>query len=1205
MSHGRWRYVSKTLHTPPRASERTRIQLCGRLSVEFDGVELAGSLRGKQVPLLLAYLVLNRQRPVGREELIGALWPERAPRSEDAALRTLLSRLRTSLGHDALVGRDELVLELPQPAWIDIEAAASQVERADRSLQGGDPRGAWALAQVPLNIASRGLLPGSQARWLEQRRADLADIRLHALEVIGRAGLALGGTLLASAQRAARTLIEDAPYRESGYVLLMQSLEAQGNVAEALRVYERLRTLLFTELGTIPSAEAIGVHEALLRPSSQSEPGDRDAAPSRPPTAPQPISLPAEVGALSASEMIGRVSELDELERWLADAGLEADSDHRRERLLLLTGEAGVGKTRLLAETAKRAHGDGALVLAGRAPEETLVAFQPFLEALDHYIGLAPLDELRATMRAHGAELSRLVPELRRRMPELPLTDEGDSETERYRLFEAVVGLLGDLSDSSSVLIVIDDLHWADRPTLMLLRHLARSPRSGRLSIVGAYRSTERWSEGFSAAVANLRHERLLKQIELQGLPERDAARLVGLRVGRAPSADFSRALYDETEGNPFFIEEMLRHLQDSGVDVSSAGAYDLQRFGLPDDVREVILRRIARLGEHAVEAMRVASVIGREFDGILLEDVLAFDEETFLGALEEALRTGLVAELPMTPGRYSFSHALIRETLYEGMFGTRRARIHRRVGVALEQQGDERNTGALAHHFTRAADPQYAERAIRYALAAGERAGAMLAHEQAADHYARALDVLEQFEPEALARRCELLLALGEARVRGGERPRAWPAFREAAMLAGRLGDGDALARAAIGASRRYLPPPGVIDHELIGMLDQALAMTSAGGTVTRVSLLSRLCGALYYSEERDRMKILSAEATQLAAALDEPKATALAAAARRRAYWDPDNLDQRLADSGALVRAATEAGDIELILQGNAWLAVDMLEHGDLAGLEAQVEAFTAGARELRQPLYLWQVAVWKAMRALLAGHLSTAERLASEALAAGIRPEGETATQYYAIQLLGIRREQGRMGELESALGQQLTNNPHRPAWRTARATLLVETGRLDEARAELDRLAGHGFAEIPRDGDWIVAIALLADVAAAVGDAPRAAILHELLLPFADRTVVIGLGTVCLGSVERYLGRLAAAIGDEAAARDHFERALEVNQGLQAAVQLAHTQLDYARLLSGSRARGLVEAARSTAGDLHLPAIARRAAEIDVGPAENRV
>ncbi len=880
---------------------------------------MAGALRGKQVPLLLAYLVLARDRPVGREELIGALWPERAPQSQDAALRTLLSRLRSVLGHDVLVGRDELLLELPEPAWVDVEAAALHVERADQALQAGDPRSAWALAQVPLNIASRGLLPRAQAMWLESRRRELADIRLHALEVIGRAGLAMGGNQLGSVQRAARALISAEPYRESGYVLLMQSLEAQGNVAEALRLFDELRTLLREELGTAPSPDALAAHESLLRPTRSAEQDDsrRDGATGEPPETggadelAQTIALPAELRARASSPMIGRVAELEELERWLAGAGFRHQLDARGERVLLLFGDPGVGKSRLLAETAKRAHAAGTLVLAGSAPEETLVPFQPFLEALGHYVAGAPLPELRAKTRVHGAELARLLPELRRRLPDLPPTDPGEPETERYRLFEAVAGLLGDLSASMPVLIVIDDLHWADRPTLMLLRHLARAPGVGRLSIIGAYRGVERWSESYSAALANLRHERLVKQIELAGLPERDTARLVGLRVGRAPTAEFSQALYEETEGNPFFIEEMLRHLEDSGVEVRSAGAFDLHRFGLPDDVRELISRRLARLSDDAVESMRVASVIGREFDGALLEDVLGLDEDRFLTALEQALATGLLAESPSAPGHYSFAHALIRETLYEGMSTARRARLHRRVGVVLEAQGPERHTNELAHHFTRAASAEDAERAIRYALAAGEQATAMLAHEQAAEHYGRALDVLEQFEPAALARRCELLLVLGEARVRGGEHDRAWPAFREAASLAASLGNGEALARAAIGASRRYLQPPGIVDDELIGMLDQALAITPNEPTVMRIRLLSRLCGALYYSPERDRMRTLSAEATELAKGLDDPRGVAFAAAARRRAYWDPLHLEQRLADSTQLLQAALHASD------------------------------------------------------------------------------------------------------------------------------------------------------------------------------------------------------------------------------------------------------------------------------------------------------
>src|ERR1700756_5531394 len=233
----------------------TRIQLCGRLSVEIDGVQLAERLRGRQVPLLLAYLVLNRARHVGRDELIGALGPNQAPVWQGGALRTLLSRLRSSLGSETLVGRDELILALPEPVWIDVEAAAAEVARANDALERGDARRARALAQVPLNIASRGLLRGARATGLHPPRRDLEEVHLLALEVIGRAGLVMGGTQLQSAERAARTLIESEPYRESGYVILMEALAARGNVAEAVRVFETLRTLLRDEIGTSPSPE--------------------------------------------------------------------------------------------------------------------------------------------------------------------------------------------------------------------------------------------------------------------------------------------------------------------------------------------------------------------------------------------------------------------------------------------------------------------------------------------------------------------------------------------------------------------------------------------------------------------------------------------------------------------------------------------------------------------------------------------------------------------------------------------------------------------------------------------------------------------------------------------------------------------------------------------------------------------------------------
>ncbi|MGZ6378988.1 MAG: ATP-binding protein, partial [Candidatus Limnocylindrales bacterium] len=1065
--------------------------------MELDGVELVQSLRGKQVPMLLAYLVLNRDRPVGRDELIGALWPETAPRSQDAAIRTLLSRLRSALGREIVAGRDELGLALPEPAWVDVEAAASEVWRAQRALDSGDARAAWALAQVPLNIASRGLLPGTQAGWLEPRRQELADIRLQALEVIGRAGLSLGGTQLGSVERAARTLIDSEPYRESGYVLLMAALEAQGNAAEGLRVFEQLRSLLRDELGVAPSPEAIQAHERLVNPPSARQPLATAASAAE-------IEVPAELAAAASGPLVGRQAELAQLEAWWK-GGREPNS----ERVMLLAGDPGIGKTRLLAETAVRAFASGAIVLAGRAPEETLVPYQPFLEALGHYVSRAPLEELRSVAREYGAEISRLMPELRRRVPELPQPDPGDPETDRYRLFEAVVGLLAEISSAVPVLIVLDDLQWADRPTLLLLRHLARSPHNTRVSIMGAYRDVDQWSEGFDAALAGLRRERLMVQLDVGGLGEAEAMELVRLRVGGTPSLELMQALYRETEGNPFFIEEIVRHLSDFGVRSGEAGARDLERVGLPDDIRDVISRRLERLAPGSIEWLRVAAVLGRDFDAGLLERVLGFDEDRFLAALEDALDAGLVTEAPGDPGRYSFAHALIRETLYEGMSSARRARIHRRIGLALESAAthhpDDSQIGALALHFTRAAEPEDAERAIRYGLQAGEQATAMLANEEAAAHYARALEVLDRSDPEALRRRCDLLLELGEAQVRSGERPLAWATFREAAALAAQLGDKGSLARAAIGASRRYVQPPGVIDEELIAMIEQAAEMTADERTVTRVRLLSRLCGALYFSDRRDQMEALSIEASEIAAELDEPQAIALAAAARRRAYWGPGNVERRLADSTLLLRAAREATDLELTLQGHAWLVVDLLEHGDRKGVEVQIEAFSAGAESLRQPLYLWNAAVWQAMLALLDGRLEEAEQLAAAAVSSGIRSEGVTAPQYFAVQVLYLRREQARMGELEDAVRETLGTNAGRAAWRAGLALLLHETGRTEEARSEFELLARDGFGWIPRDGDWMVVSALAADLAHALDDAPRAALLYDLLTPFADTNV----------------------------------------------------------------------------------------------------
>ena len=1166
-------------------------------------MQLSDRLRGKQVPLLLAYLVLNRGRHVGRDQLIGALWPNHAPVSQDAALRTLLSRLRSSLGAGTVVGRDELILTLPEPVWIDMEAASAEVARALDLLERGDARRAWALAQVPLNIASRGLLPGSQAIWLEAPRRELEEVHLLALEVIGRAGLDMGGTQLQSAERAARALIEAEQYRESGYVLLMQALAARGNVAEAMRVFDALRTLLRDELGTSPSPEAIAGHDRLLRPQAHGSEAARSVEAGGAGVA---IPVPADLRHRAQASLIGRGRELAELEAfWELAAGPDGSG-----QLVFLAGDAGIGKTTLTAELARRVHEAGAIVLAGRSPRETVVPYQPILEALRHWALNAPATELSTTAREYGSELARLIPELRRRAPDLPPPPLDEPETERYRLFEAVVGLLTELSRSAPVLLVLDDLQWADRPTLLLLRHLARATTPARLLILGAYRSTER-GDTFTSALTELRRDRLASQLDIRGLSEAESAELVALRAPEAPSRSFAHALYEETEGNPFFVEEIVRHLLEAGVHAGSASASDLQRFGLPEGVKQVIAWRLGRLEAPAVELLRVAAVIGRAVDAALVERVVLLGEEDFLSALEEALAAGLLVESDGTPGSYLFSHALIRETLYEGMSVPRRARIHKRVGAAIEaMQGRRRGRylPELAYHFTRAADAEDAEKAITYALGAAEQATTMLAHEEAAGHYARALDVQGRFQPEAARRRCELLLALGEARVRGGERAMGSSAFREAAALAEQLGDGSALARAAVGASRRYVQPPGVVDGELIAMIERALEL-EPGRTLMRVRLLGCLCGAIYYSPDRDRMQALSQEAIDIAIELGDPEARAYACGARRRVLWDAPHLQDRIEISTEMLTLARQIGNLELQLQAHAWLVVDLLERGDLDAVDAQMEAFADGADRLRQTLFEWTSTAWRAMRALLAGELERADRLASEALAAGAPAEAITASQYYAIQVLAIRRDQGRMGELEAAVRRLVSDNPGRPAWRAALANLLCEEGRLDEAREEFELLASNEFDDLPKDLDWMISMTLLSDVCADLGDAKRAALLYGKLEPYADVNVVIGLAAVCLGSAASFLGKLAATVGRAEEAAAQFEHALAANAALRAPGCLARTQVDYARLIGSpgypdpshsARAGELLEAAGDAAARLGLGAVARKAAVLRAEP-----
>src|SRR5215213_3015382 len=487
----------------------------------------------------------------------------------------------------------------------------------------------------------------------------------------------------------------------------MEAHEAAGNPAEALLAFEALRRLLREELGTTPGPDAMAVHDRVLL--------------GRRPVRPWPVApgrrWPAPLEAVRAGHaFVGRSAEAARLvETWGAAVG-------GRRRLAVLAGDAGIGKTRLAAELASAAHDDGAVALFGRFEEQAPAPYQPFVQMLRGWAGGASLAPLAERLGPRAAELGLLLPEVGAAGGGEATPLHGpESGAQRLRLFDGIAALLAEIAGDAPLLVVLDDVHWADQPTLQLLAHLVRAPAPEAALFLVSARSDE---EGEPLAAL------------LAGLDADETAALVAELEGAPAAPAFVAELHEETEGNPFFIEEVLRHLE-------GAGDLALRDAGVPDGVREVTGRRLARLGEPALAMLAVAAVVGREADFDVLDEAGPLHDDALVQALEEAVAAGVLREDAERVGRYAFSHALVRATLYDGLSALRRARLHSRVGEALiARRGTQLDPhlGQLAHHFALAAPVDRPERAVDFALAAGRRADRLLAWEEAAGHYRAAL---------------------------------------------------------------------------------------------------------------------------------------------------------------------------------------------------------------------------------------------------------------------------------------------------------------------------------------------------------------------------------------------------------------------------------------------------------------------------------
>jgi DNA-binding SARP family transcriptional activator len=1143
--------------------------------LEVRGEHGAVSLGTPQQRAVLAVLLLNANKVVSRDRLIDELWGESPPGTAAKLVQVYVSRLRKALEPDRGGGAGDVLVTKAPGYLLRVDRDELDVSRFEQLLEAGQDalsRGAAAKA------ADR--LRGALALWRGPALSDFAfepfaqaevgrleELRLAAIEGRIDADLALGREAAVLGELEA--LVAEHPHRERLRAQLMLALYRTGRQAEALEAYREARRALTEELGIEPGRELRELHEAILRQDPEL---DRRAEEAK---APPPTSGDEPASAVTAGTFVGRERELADL-----DAALQ-EALAGRGGIALIAGEPGIGKSRLTEELIGRARTRDARVVVGRCWEAGgAPAYWPWVQALRAYVREAAPDVLREQLGAGAVELGQLLPELRELFGDLPESAAPDPEAARFRLFEAVSGFLRGAAQARPLVLVLDDLHAADDPSLLLLQFIAREIADGPLLVICAYRDVDpALHPPLVAVLAQVVREPRAVQIELDGLSEADVAEFVQRATGVEAAPELVHAIRGETEGNPLFVVELVRLLDAEG----RIGEPDAH-LRIPPGLRAVIGQRVGRLSDACRDVLAHASVMGREveLDGLMRLGELSRDR--VLDAMDEAMTERILGEVPASPGRVRFGHALIRDTMYDALPPARRMQLHRDAAEAVEAVHSDDlspHLAELAHHYFAAAPSGVAEKAVEYARRAGDRAASQLAYEEAARLYETALTLVE-----APAARSDVLLALGEARARAGDSRGAKQAFREAAVLADEHGLAERLALAALGYGGRIIWERHQDDENLVPLLERAAAALGEEDSPLRVRVQARLAGgplrSIRFPPER-RFKV-GGEALEMARRLGDPATLAYALDAYIPATESPANTADTLALSTELLEVATEVGDAERILEAHEHRHERFLELGELDKAEVELEAMARMAEELRQPAQQWLVSVCRARLALHEGKFDEAEGLIEEARDLGEHALSWNAAVAFRAQRYMLHREQGPLEEARRLLLRSAAEYPDYELWPCALAQIEAALGLEAEAKQRFDALATHDFADLPFDQNvWLVGMGLLAETAAALNDDDRASVLYRRLLPYADRVAVM-YPELGIGSVSRYVGILAATTARWDDAERHFEAALEMNERIGARPWLAHTQVDYALMLSargepgdGERALELVGSA----------------------------
>ncbi|MGI8806489.1 MAG: BTAD domain-containing putative transcriptional regulator [Acidimicrobiales bacterium] len=1147
-------------------------------------------LGGPKERALLAALAVNAGEVVPETRLIYALWGEEPPRTASKTLQNYVMRLRKALRAED----DTVTIETRSPGYllsggpetVDAVAVKDMARAARAARERGDDHMAAELLRQALGCwRGPSLAEFADQPFAMADAAHLDELRQTILEERLDAELALGRHHDCIAEL--ESLVTVHPLRERIWGQLMTALYRDGRQADALRAYQRARQSLVEELGIEPGPALRDLERAVIEQHGSLDLVRPQGTVSWAPTGPAQLPLPTGMVRPPRTTFVGRDGQMARLlEAW------QGALDGERQ-VVLMAGEPGIGKTTLARTFAGRVHEDGATVLFGRCDEELNVSYQPFTEALRWYVDACPVEDLGARLGDLRGELVRLVPELMGRLPDLPPPAAAEPDMERYRLFEAIADLLAAISEARPLLLVLDDLQWATKPTLLLLRHVVRRSQLSRLLIVGTYRDADVTpAHPLAETLADLRRESGVVRLDLAGLDERETVELVAARAGhglRDEDVAFARALHVGTEGNPFFVGELLRHLVETGAVFRQGGRWvsdwTLADLELPNGVREVIGQRLSRLSAAADRVLAVACLVGPSFSLEVLERLseAAPDPEVLLDALDEAVMAGVLYEPVRQPGLYAFSHALVHQFLRGRLTSARRARLHRRIGEVRESLADaDTQLGALAYHFAEAGDT---DKAVRYALRAGIRAIEQLAFEEAVSHLERGLEAVGD-NPAPTGQRAELLLQIADARRKAGDVQGARAAASQAADDGRGIGSAVHLARAAmvhiaLGVAGRHDPTVERLATEALGLMGQE-------PSALRVQVLSQL--ALHRALWEGRGVAAGAdaqEALDLARDLGDDQVLQMALFVRAVTLVGSEQVDQRLALVDELVTMAEGEKDPRMEARGLRVRALTRLELGDLSGFDIDRERLHALAIDLRNWMYLADTIRWSGLRALLAGRFDDLDGIIAEMLARG--GQDTNTLNGAACQTFFLRRDQGRLADALPLVEEGVRRAPGLVAFRALAMLAAADQGDEAGARRVLESLAVDDFADLPRDFTWPALLSSLAEVTSVLGDRERAAFVLRLFRPHAGRLVVVGWGDVCPGAVDRYLGMLYSTLERWADAEGHYEAALRLETAIDSPPLIARTQVSYARMLlrrdeqgDGARAGDLLDAALSCAG-----------------------